>query len=56
MHRVERISWPPVIVYVNPNEKLGENVTLVENGEYKCRACNNIIAQYIIALDHRLNK
>jgi hypothetical protein len=56
MHRVERISWPPVIIYVNPNEKLGENVTLVEDGEYKCRACSNIIAQYIIALDHRLNK
>jgi hypothetical protein len=42
---------PPVIVYVNPNAKLGEGVTLVENGEYECRACNNIIAQY-----HRLNK
>jgi hypothetical protein len=51
MHRFERISWPPVIVYVNPNEKLGKDVTLVENGEYKCRACNNIIAQY-----HRINK
>lgn len=51
MHRVERISWPPVIIYVNPNEKLGENVTLVENGEYKCRACSNIIA-----LDHMLDK
>jgi hypothetical protein len=41
---------PSVIVYVNPNEKLGEDVTL-ENGEYECRACNNIIAQY-----HRFNK
>ncbi|HET7284348.1 MAG TPA: hypothetical protein VFI70_06645 [Nitrososphaeraceae archaeon] len=56
MHRVERISWPPVIVYVNPNEKLGEDVTLVENVEYKGRACNNIIAQYIIAQYHRFNK
>ena len=56
MHRVERISWPPVIVYVNPNEKLGEAMTLVENGEYKCRACNNIIAHYVIAQYHRLNK
>jgi hypothetical protein len=45
MHRVERISCPPVIGYVNPNEELGKGVTLVENGEYKCRACNNIIAQ-----------
>jgi hypothetical protein len=45
MHRVERISCPPVIGYVNPNEELGEGVTLVEKGEYKCRACNNIIAQ-----------
>jgi len=42
---------PPGIVYLNPNEKLREVVTLVENGEYKCRACNNIIAQY-----HRINK
>lgn len=42
---------PPVIVYVNPNEKLGEDVTLVENGKYECRSCNNIMAQY-----HMLNK
>jgi len=31
--------------------KLGEDVILVENGEYECKACNNLIAQY-----HRLNK
>jgi hypothetical protein len=36
----------PVISYENPNEKLGENVTLVEEGEYKCRICNNLIALY----------
>ncbi|MGB6628624.1 MAG: hypothetical protein WBE61_10865 [Nitrososphaeraceae archaeon] len=56
MHRVERISWPSSNSLCNPNEKLGEGVTLVENGEYECRACNNIIAQYIIAKYHRLNK
>jgi hypothetical protein len=28
MHRVERISWPPVMVYVNPNEKLGEGIQM----------------------------
>jgi sporulation protein YlmC with PRC-barrel domain/DNA-directed RNA polymerase subunit RPC12/RpoP len=36
----------PVISYENPNEDLGENVTLKEKGEYKCGTCNNIIAQY----------
>ncbi len=36
----------PSIVYDNPNEELGEGVTLVEKGEYKCRACTATIAQY----------
>lgn len=36
----------PAIHYENPNEDLGEDVTLVEKGEYKCSTCNNIIAQY----------
>jgi len=36
----------PVISYENPNEDLGENVTLIEKGEYKCGTCNNVIAQY----------
>jgi sporulation protein YlmC with PRC-barrel domain len=36
----------PTLSYDNPNEDLGEGVTLVEKGEYKCRACNATIAQY----------
>jgi sporulation protein YlmC with PRC-barrel domain len=36
----------PTLSYENPNEDLGEGVTLVEKGEYKCRACNATIAQY----------
>jgi sporulation protein YlmC with PRC-barrel domain/DNA-directed RNA polymerase subunit RPC12/RpoP len=36
----------PVINYENPNEELGEGVTLVEKGEYKCTTCDNTIAQY----------
>lgn len=36
----------PAIRYDNPNEDLGEDVILVEKGEYKCHACNTIIAQY----------
>ncbi len=36
----------PVLSYENPNEDLGEGVTLIEKGEYKCRACNATIAQY----------
>jgi hypothetical protein len=35
-----------VITYENPNEKLGENVTLIEKGEYRCGECNNLIALY----------
>jgi len=36
----------PAINYENPNEELGEDVILIEKGEYKCSSCNNIIAQY----------
>jgi sporulation protein YlmC with PRC-barrel domain len=36
----------PTINYEKPNEDLGEGVTLIEKGEYKCTACNNTIAQY----------
>ncbi len=36
----------PSIVYDNPNEALGEGVTLAEKGEYKCKTCNATIAQY----------
>lgn len=36
----------PALVYENPNEELGEGVTLLEKGEYKCKTCNATIAQY----------
>ncbi len=36
----------PAISYENPNEKLGENIRLIEEGEYRCRECNNLIAFY----------
>ena len=36
----------PVITYENPNEKLSERVILIEEGEYRCRSCNNLIALY----------
>lgn len=36
----------PAVQYENPNEELGEGVTLIEKGEYKCKTCNSTIAQY----------
>ena len=36
----------PSISYENPNEELGEDVILIEKGEYRCRTCNNVIALY----------
>jgi DNA-directed RNA polymerase subunit RPC12/RpoP len=36
----------PVISYENPNEELGEDIILIEKGEYRCSTCNNIIALY----------
>ncbi|HET7149697.1 MAG TPA: hypothetical protein VFI73_14510 [Candidatus Nitrosopolaris sp.] len=36
----------PTINYEKPNEALGEGVTLIETGEYRCTGCNNTIAQY----------
>jgi sporulation protein YlmC with PRC-barrel domain len=36
----------PTIDYEKPNEDLGEGVTLVEKGEYRCTGCSNTIAHY----------
>jgi sporulation protein YlmC with PRC-barrel domain len=36
----------PSIKYENPNEEIGEGVTLIEKGEYMCNICNSTIAQY----------
>lgn len=36
----------PNIEFENPNEDLGENIMLIEKGEYKCKSCNYVIAQY----------
>ncbi|MDQ3837162.1 MAG: zinc-ribbon domain-containing protein [Thermoproteota archaeon] len=36
----------PALVFENPNEELGEGVTLIEKGEYKCKTCDSTIAQY----------
>jgi late competence protein required for DNA uptake (superfamily II DNA/RNA helicase) len=35
-----------LLTYEVPNEEVAENVILIEKGEYKCRNCNNTIAQY----------
>ncbi len=36
----------PKLNYENPNENVGEGVTLIEKGEYQCQICSGIIAQY----------
>lgn len=36
----------PNVEFENPNEDLGENIILIEKGEYKCKTCNYVIAQY----------
>jgi sporulation protein YlmC with PRC-barrel domain len=36
----------PNIEFENPNEDLGENIILIEKGEYKCKSCDYVIAQY----------
>jgi sporulation protein YlmC with PRC-barrel domain len=35
-----------LINYEQPNEDVGEGVTLVEKGEYRCGGCSNTLAQY----------
>ena len=30
----------PAITYENPNEELGQDVILIEKGEYRCRTCS----------------
>jgi sporulation protein YlmC with PRC-barrel domain len=42
----KQYEGPPAVVFENPNEELGEGVTLIEKGEYKCKTCNATIAQY----------
>jgi sporulation protein YlmC with PRC-barrel domain len=42
----KQYEGPPAVVFDNPNEELGEGVTLIEKGEYKCKTCNATIAQY----------
>jgi DNA-directed RNA polymerase subunit RPC12/RpoP len=32
--------------YISPNEELGEDVILIEKGEYRCRKCSNLIALF----------
>jgi hypothetical protein len=36
----------PVISYENPNQEIGKGIILIEEGEYRCRACDNLIALY----------
>lgn len=36
----------PAVEYENPNEELGEGVTLLEKGQYKCKMCSSTLAQY----------
>ena len=36
----------PSLVFENPHEELGEGVTLIEKGEYKCKTCSATIAHY----------
>jgi sporulation protein YlmC with PRC-barrel domain len=36
----------PSVVFENPHEELGEGVTLIEKGEYKCKTCSATIAHY----------
>ena len=43
---MKEYSGSPLISYENPNEELGEEIVLIEKGEYKCKACNNILALY----------
>jgi sporulation protein YlmC with PRC-barrel domain len=46
----------PNIQYENPNEDLGENIILIEKGEYKCKLCDYTIAQYRKFNDVKENK
>lgn len=42
------VEYPgsPLISFENPNEELGQGVVLIEEGEYMCKACNNVLALY----------
>lgn len=42
----KEFSGSPIIKYEASDEDLGQGVTLVEKGEYKCRDCDNVIAFY----------
>ncbi|HSA73441.1 MAG TPA: hypothetical protein VLD84_05745 [Nitrososphaeraceae archaeon] len=42
----KEFSGSPIIKYEASDEDLGQGVTLVEKGEYRCRDCDNVIAFY----------
>jgi len=46
----------PDIQYENPNEDLGEDIILIEKGEYRCKICNYVLAQYRKFNDVKENK
>lgn len=37
---------PPKVEFENPDEKVQENMTLVEKGKYVCKSCNSVIGEY----------
>src|SRR5215204_2033539 len=39
----------PAVVFDNPNEELGEGVTLIEKGEYKCKTRRGELASFFFA-------
>ncbi len=42
----KEFEGPPKIEYENPNEEVAENLILAEKGQYICKTCNSILAEY----------
>jgi hypothetical protein len=42
---IEKLDLKNITLFC-PNEEIGEGIILIEEGEYRCRACNNLIVLY----------
>jgi len=42
----KEFEGPPKIEYENPNEEVAENLVLAEKGQYICKLCGAVIAEY----------
>ena len=53
----KEFSGPPKIhLETNTREKVADNLTLIERGQYKCHQCDTIIGEYRVFEENKTNE